>query len=65
MRYEAGRDAYSSAMNCLIETVETYTSHLESSYLGVQFVEKCAEILMSCNADISKVRTFKPLTTNL
>ncbi|GFO26157.1 serine/threonine-protein phosphatase 6 regulatory ankyrin repeat subunit a-like isoform x2 [Plakobranchus ocellatus] len=41
-----GRAAFSSALHCLMETVETYSQYLQSPALAVKFVEDCAGVLM-------------------
>ncbi|KAL8571533.1 hypothetical protein ACOMHN_056828 [Nucella lapillus] len=51
----AGRNAFSSALHCLLETVETYATNMASKPLAVRFVEDCAEVLASYRADASKV----------
>ncbi|XP_076452272.1 uncharacterized protein LOC143287915 [Babylonia areolata] len=51
----AGRRSFSSALHCLLETVETYSAGLASKALAVRFVEECAEVLVSHHADVSKV----------
>lgn len=42
-----GRPAFSSALHCLMETVEQYSQYLKSPTLAVKFVEDCAGALMS------------------
>lgn len=44
-----GRPSFSSAMHCLLETVETYASCMESGSLAVKFVLECGELLLSHN----------------
>ncbi|RUS80893.1 hypothetical protein EGW08_011364, partial [Elysia chlorotica] len=41
-----GRSAFSSALHCLMETVEQYSQYLQSPALAVQFVEDCACVIM-------------------
>nr|KAG5686087.1 hypothetical protein BaRGS_021339 [Batillaria attramentaria] len=55
IKFAAGRNAYSSALHCLMETVEAYASLLSSPALAVKFVEDCAEILVRHSANIEKV----------
>ncbi|CAL1536182.1 unnamed protein product [Lymnaea stagnalis] len=50
-----GRSAYSSALHCLLETVENYSQYLESPALAVKFVEDCASVLMGGKADMNHV----------
>ncbi|XP_012946573.1 uncharacterized protein LOC101846862 [Aplysia californica] len=51
----AGRAAFSSALHCLMETVETYSQYLESPALAVRFVEDCAGVLMGARGDMNQV----------
>ncbi|PVD31172.1 hypothetical protein C0Q70_06584 [Pomacea canaliculata] len=55
MKAAVGRNAYSTSLHCLLETVETYATYLQSRALAVRFVEECAELLTQFNADITKV----------
>ena len=55
MKFTAGRNAYASALHCLLETVETYASQMSSKALAIRFVEDCAEVLVKYKADVGKV----------
>lgn len=55
IKFAVGRNAYSSALHCLLETVETYASLLSSPALAVKFVMTCADILIQRAADVEKV----------
>lgn len=44
-----GRPAFSSAMHCLLETVENYAACMDSGSLAVKFVLECGEELLSFN----------------
>lgn len=55
IKFAAGRNAYSSALHCLLETVETYVSNMASPALAVKFVEDCSELLVRHSADVGKV----------
>lgn len=52
---EHGRMAYSSAMHCLLETVEHFSEYLESQALGVRFIIQMAEVLIQNKAKINAV----------
>jgi hypothetical protein len=49
-----GRPSFSSAMHCLLETVETYSEFMESASLTVKFVLECGEVLLSHDARTKK-----------
>jgi hypothetical protein len=49
-----GRPSFSSAMHCLLETVETYSEFMESASLAVKFVLECGEVLLSHDAKTKK-----------
>lgn len=49
-----GRPAFSSAMHCLLETVETYAEFMQSASLAVKFVLECGEALLSHDAKAKK-----------
>ncbi|XP_059147190.1 uncharacterized protein LOC131934937 [Physella acuta] len=50
-----GRQAFSSALHCLLQTVESYAQYLQSPTLGVKFVEDCAGVLMNNHANMNHV----------
>ncbi|XP_046353662.2 uncharacterized protein LOC124133338 [Haliotis rufescens] len=50
-----GRHAFSSALHCLLETVEVFASVLESRTLAVKFVEGCADILGQYHAHANQI----------
>lgn len=53
IKTEHGRISYSSAMHCLLETVESFSEYLESKALGVRFVIQMGEVLIQNNARIN------------
>ena len=55
IKTEHGRPAYSSAMHCLLETVESFSEYLESKALGVRFIIQMAEVLLQNKARINTV----------
>ncbi|XP_061196460.1 uncharacterized protein LOC133204736 [Saccostrea echinata] len=50
-----GRSAYSSAIHCLLDTVESYAGTLDSKALAAKFVIEYAEILCHSDANINKI----------
>ena len=50
-----GRPAYSSAMHCLLETVEFYAEYLESKSLGVRFITQMADVLLQNHGKINSI----------
>ena len=55
IKVAAGRGAHSSALHCLLDTVETYASQVSSPALAVRFIVDCTEILVKHRADMAKV----------
>lgn len=55
IKTEHGRMSYSSAMHCLLETVEIFSEYLESKALGVRFIVQMAEVLIQNKARINAV----------
>lgn len=55
IKTEHGRMSYSSAMHCLLETVESFSEYLESKALGVRFVVQMGEVLIQYKARINAV----------
>ena len=55
IKTEHGRMSYSSAMHCLLETVESFSEYLESKALGVRFVIQMGEVLLQNKARINAV----------
>ena len=50
-----GRQAYSSAMHCLLETVEFFAEYLESKALGVRFITQMADVLLQNHGKINSI----------
>lgn len=50
-----GRNAYSSAIHCLLDTVESYAETLDSKALAAKFVIQCAELLCHNDANINQI----------
>lgn len=55
IKTEHGRMSYSSAMHCLLETVESFSEYLESKALGVRFIVQMAEVLLQHKAQINAI----------
>ncbi|XP_060081118.1 uncharacterized protein LOC132560471 [Ylistrum balloti] len=50
-----GRPAFSSALHCLLDTVEIYASYFDSKALAVKFITECSDVLFRFDADIHQV----------
>ncbi|XP_069136275.1 uncharacterized protein [Argopecten irradians] len=50
-----GRPAFSSALHCLLDTVEIYVSYLDSKALAVKFITECSDVLFRFDADIHQI----------
>ncbi|OWF36288.1 uncharacterized protein LOC110441858 [Mizuhopecten yessoensis] len=50
-----GRPAFSSALHCLLDTVEIYASYLDSKALAVKFITECSDVLFRFDADVHQV----------
>lgn len=64
VKSEHGRMSYSSAMHCLLETVEIFSEYLESKALGVRFVVQMAEVLIQNKAQLNSVGRIGDKTSN-
>lgn len=64
IKTEHGRMSFSSAMHCLLETVEIFSEYLESKALGVRFVVQMAEVLIQNKARINAVGRIGDKTSN-
>ncbi|WAR01874.1 hypothetical protein MAR_008432 [Mya arenaria] len=53
IKSEHGRMSYSSAMHCLLETIECFSEYLESKSLAVRFITQMAECLIQANARLN------------
>ena len=60
-----GRHSFSSALHCLMETVEDYASYLSSRALAVKFVLECADTLVRYNASVRQVGRIGGSTSSL
>ena len=50
-----GRNSYSSAIHCLLDTVESYADTLDSKALAARFVIECADLLCHNDANINQI----------
>lgn len=64
VKTEHGRMSYSSAMHCLLETVEIFSEYLESKALGVRFVVQMAEVLIQNKAQLNTIGRIGDKTSN-
>lgn len=53
IKSEHGRMSYSSAMHCIMETVESFSEYLDTKSLAVRFIAQMAEVLIQNKARIN------------
>jgi len=59
-----GRPAYSSALQCLLDTVEIYASFFDSKALAVKFITECGDVLLRTEPTNNSV-VGRPRANNL
>ena len=60
-----GRPAYSSAMHCLLETLEFFAEYLESKALGVRFITQMADVLLQNHGKINCIGRLGDKTSKM
>ena len=65
VKTSVGRPAFSSALHCLMETVEMYAETFDSKGLAAKFVMECVEIICLQNTNLNHVRQIAEKGSNL
>lgn len=60
-----GRQAFSSALHCLLNTVEIYAEYLDSKALATRFVVECADILVQNRANVNQIGRIGDNTSSM